>query len=616
MIDPPIPSPPLANAVTGVLIGVPFRPSRADFAMMRAALQGVAADTVRDRFGDAGHDYGDEDPRTTLDRVKKRLQQFALLHQRPGEARTLSPAALATPNGIAHALDALKVLDTLPAFTPPAPALGDAPAQWFPPRLAAPLARAGITSLFALIQKMDAGLGWYRQIDGLGKGGGRFITAWLERLPTLLAQARRTAMATLTASDSHALAVAWPTRTMREWYAALPTPLTGTIGHNRAPSHDSLLNADDDYAALDAWMMRWEINTTAEDEEDALNPACRGQDRRSRSPRPRRNLTARAYRKEIERLLIWCVAVHGKAFSSLKTEDAYAFRDFLLHPPTDWQGARQRRDSPHWRPFVKPLSAKSVAYALCIINAWANYLLGKCYLKGNPFGGVTVPTDTEIKTRTTKCWTPAEWPWIARALNHLDATEAMSEPSRLRLRLVMQVGYSTGLRPQELVDATLGDIIHDGGRWAIRVLGKGRKRRTLPIPSTTMLPLIRYLIIARGISSDPATWRGDAPLIAALGEERAEAAITTRSLLAHIKRLLAVVHKIAPASVAARISQGTTHWLRHTFATTMLEHNVAPAVLLDLMGHASLATQRIYTDTDERLRAREVERIFGTADVI
>ncbi len=593
------------------MIGVPFRPSRAEFAMVRAVLQGMSADAARDRFGDAGQDYGDEDPRSTLDRCKKRLQQFALLHQRPGEAHTLSQPALAAPNGITRALDSLKALDALPAFTPPAPALGDAPAQWFAPRLAAPLTRAGITSLFALIQKMDAGLGWYRQIDGLGKGGGQSITTWLNRLPTLLSQARRTSTELTPVADQHELVTMWPTRSMTEWWPEQPSVLTGTEGLNRAAKQHSLLNADDDYAALNAWLMRWEIARPPPDESEKTDNQHRAAFRKQSRP----NLTARAYRKEIERLLIWCVSLHGKAFSSLKTEDAYAFRDFLLSPPTTWQGQRHRRDSMLWRPFAKRLSTKSVAYALCIINAWCNYLVSKCYLNGNAFAGVTMPTETSAKTLTSKRWTPDEWQWITRALAHLDNTGALSEASRLRLRLVMTLGYSTGLRPQELVDATLGDLNQDGGRWHIKVLGKGRKHRTVPLPSTCMPPLLQYLIVARSISSNPVTWPRDAPLLAALAGERTDAAITTRSLLAHIKRLLKSVEQIAPVSVAERIALGSTHWLRHTYASTMLENHAPAPVLLDLMGHASLSTQRIYTDTDERLRAREVERIFGTADV-
>jgi site-specific recombinase XerD len=468
------------------------------------------------------------------------------------------------------------------------------------------MTRVGISSLFALIQAIDRTPGWFRTIPGLGKRGADGIQQWLASMPSLQTQAQRAASNVILRATSNPVP-AWPTRSMRDWFPVQPLTLTGAQGQNRAPKQHSLLNADDDFAALNAWLMRWEFQTPPGDEQLRVDLQ---QASVLRQP-PIRNLTARAYRKEIERLLLWCVSIHGKAFSSLKTEDAYAYRDFLLSPPCAWQGKRHRREGELWRPFVKPLAEKSVAYALCIINAWCNYLVSKCYINGNPFAGVTMPTEQGRRAVTSKRWTPDEWHWIARALDHLDSTEALSESSRLRLRLVMALGYSTGLRPQELVDATLGDLTQDGGRWSIKVLGKGRKHRTVPLPSTILEPLLQYLIVARRISSDPATWPREAPLFAALTPDHKNEAITTRSLLAHIKRLLKSAEKIAPKNVAARIANGSTHWLRNTYASTMLENQTPAPVLLDLMGHASLSTQRIYTDTDARLRANEVERVFA-----
>lgn len=563
------------------------RPSRQVFATLRAWLQGMPADKARDRFSGPDDDYSDEDPRTTLDRFKKEMQRFATLHKRPDDARALNPSSIEGVGGLQSALEALRRLDLLPAVAIPRPSLTDEPCAWLAPRLAQPLARAGIETLSALAIRIRAAPNWHRDIRGLGKGASQSIADWFSENPHLLAAVRLPA----TLLPSTGLATTLATRS--------DTPdIDGSRGRNRAPREDSLLHANTDKEAMYAWLDRWlpQPDPTRQTDNGA---------------KPAVPPTWRAYHKEIERLLLWCRAVRGLAFSSLMTEDATAYRNFILDPPPEWLQKRQRRWSQKWAPFAKPLSPKSAKYALRVINAWCEWLVAKRYLKGNPFAGVVIDPGKALPEKTTKVWNRRSWSVIVATLDSLEFDGDWTPESIARLRFVMIAGRATGLRPHELVSARLAHVRHEeDGTWSVRVTGKGNKTRTVPFPFAAMHSLRLYLSI-RGISTDENHWDRNAPLIANLHEESGSASITTRSLLKHIQRFLSVAAERAPADLAPNIKGGTTHWLRHTCATELLENRVPPAIALDILGHASLATLRIYTDTDERLRSRESERVFG-----
>lgn len=99
--------------------------------------------------------------------------------------------------------------------------------------------------------------------------------------------------------------------------------------------------------------------------------------------------TLASYRKEAERLLLWCVHQHGKALSDLTHEDFLAYEAFLEDPqPAErWVmevEQKARRSSSHWRPFAKPLDRQSQRQALSILNSLFNWLVQAGYLACNP----------------------------------------------------------------------------------------------------------------------------------------------------------------------------------------------------------------------------------------
>jgi len=124
-----------------------------------------------------------------------------------------------------------------------------------------------------------------------------------------------------------------------------PSELSGANGRNRSSSK-AQISATDDHSALLAWLARYANSPT----------------------------TLASYRKEAERLLMWCVLQHGTALSDLMHEDLMVYQHFLSDPQPAHQwvmplGRKLSRSSPHWKPFAGPLSPASQRQAMSILNA-------------------------------------------------------------------------------------------------------------------------------------------------------------------------------------------------------------------------------------------------------
>ena len=212
--------------------------------------------------------------------------------------------------------------------------------------------------------------------------------------------------------------------------------------------------------------------------------------------------TQKAYRKEAERLILWAVVERRRALSSLTTEDAIAFRSFLHHPTprARWVGTAQPRSSPLWRPFARNQSARSVAYALSVLNALYRWIIEQRYLLANPFASVKVRAARPAQLDTACAFTEHEWKLFRIVADGLEWSYGWRAPAAQRLRFVLDIAYSTGLRISDLVEPKLGAIGSDdrGDVW-LRVVGKGHK---VVLPPLARAGLDRYLM-QRGLPVTP-----------------------------------------------------------------------------------------------------------------
>ncbi|MDQ1660914.1 MAG: integrase/recombinase XerC [Blastococcus sp.] len=172
----------------------------------------------------------------------------------------------------------------------------------------------------------------------------------------------------------------------------------------------------------------------------------------------------------------------------------------------------------------------------------------------------------------------------ARAV--VDSAAGADEPLGLRDAVVLELLYASGIRVSELVGLDIDDV--DRGRRLLRVLGKGRKERSVPYGLPAEHAVSAWLTRGRPALASPDS--GPALLLGARGG-RLDAREARR-----------VVH--AAVAKAPGAPDMGPHGLRHSAATHVLEGGADLRSVQELLGHASLATTQIYTHvTVERLRA-------------
>jgi integrase/recombinase XerC len=168
----------------------------------------------------------------------------------------------------------------------------------------------------------------------------------------------------------------------------------------------------------------------------------------------------------------------------------------------------------------------------------------------------------------------------------VDSAAGAEDPVGLRDAVVLELLYASGIRVSELVGLDVDDVDRD--RRLLRVLGKGRKERTVPYGAPAERALDAWL--TRGRPALATERSGPALLLGVRGGrlDQREARRTVHTA-------------VAAAPGAPDIGP---HGLRHSVATHVLEGGADLRLVLELLGHASLATTQLYTHvTVDRLRA-------------
>ena len=164
------------------------------------------------------------------------------------------------------------------------------------------------------------------------------------------------------------------------------------------------------------------------------------------------------------------------------------------------------------------------------------------------------------------------------------ATPSGKTAAGLRDRCALELLYGAGLRVSELVGLSLGDLLD--GQTAVRVRGKGRKQRVLPLVEKARLALLAYLGRRRELLC------GSTDTLALLLNRRG-GRLSGRSVARALE---------CYALVCGARRHLHPHALRHSFATHLLDMGADLRGIQELLGHTSLATTQRYTHvTAERL---------------
>lgn len=506
----------------------------------------------------------------------------------------------------------------------------DSIGTWFKPVIAKPLREEGIQTMGDLKQTIERrGAGWFRPIPRIGAGKARALEKWLADY-----QASMGALTLLPEVAPGNQVELRPDRTAApvplERIAYVTQALDGSQGRNRNQSF-CLISAHNDLDAIQAYLYRF-----------------RGKDK-----------TLRAYQKELERFLLWCVKERQLPLSSVLTDDCEAYKDFLARVPEHWIAPKPPRTSPRWRPFAGQLAPVSQRYAVQAIRSFFEWLVRVRYLGGNPWVTVADPPveGKELAMDIDKALPEHLWQRLAEENGILDQickqhgrtafeqgalspkhADVPGAQYRLAYAAILLLG-TTGVRREEATRATrhkLRPVREASGQaqglWELQVLGKRNKWRTVFMPqrviqalrahwadrghdfdqSQSTMTLLSPVVLPNASSVQAKHWQtsigpDSTPLSGAGFTPDALAALVKRTLLR-----LACDDTLDLSPEDRRVlRQSAPHAFRHTFATRAAGKQVPLDVLQRLLGHASQQTTSIYVQAERARSIEEAAKFFA-----
>jgi integrase/recombinase XerC len=274
--------------------------------------------------------------------------------------------------------------------------------------------------------------------------------------------------------------------------------------------------------------------------------------------------TLGAYRRDLSEFVEYLGTYYGAGDWSWQGVDRLAIRGFLAHLTR------------------RKLSKRSIARALSAVRSFYSFMHRTELVESNPARGIGSPR-------------------LGRHLpGYLDrsqidllfqSAELKAQEGRftdVRNRAILELFYSTGMRLSELRGINRSDI--DLLSQQVKVRGKGRKERIIPVGDHAQLALRNY----------------EAKRDDLIRNSLPKADRTAFFLSARGRRMSATAIQSAVGGFLDSIDEDaglSTHSLRHTFATHLLDAGADLRAVQELLGHASISTTQIYTHTSvERLK--------------
>ena len=450
----------------------------------------------------------------------------------------------------------IELLRSLESAVAEAPSPSDFVGGWFDEALARKLDLAGIRTLGELNSRVSAGGAWYRPLPAVGKAKAQRIEAFLRTL--LPREAQALPFFGVGHQAGKALVVSGP---------ASPVPVGSLLGELTIEQ------------TVEAWI----------------------------AARANSDATRKVYAREVGRFLVWLRHERpGVSPQQLSVQDAVAFTGFLREIPSHF--ISRRKASPGelgWAPFRGQLTPGSRKQALIVVSAWLDWLVEARHVEANPFRLVSRKQgDDQAATGEVKAITEGAMHALLRYFE-----QAEPSPAIHRMRFVLRFLESMGLRASELLAARLGDLVTLPEGLALKVHGKGAKNRHVTLNRQARDALNEYLA-ARGLA-DFLQAPAATPILASARDPMTP--ITYPALYQTVRRWLekAVSAADLPRHEKTQLYKASTHWLRHTFGTRLIEKGAAPDAVQSSMGHSSPVTLSRYTRSSAKRQFSEVAKVFG-----
>lgn len=273
--------------------------------------------------------------------------------------------------------------------------------------------------------------------------------------------------------------------------------------------------------------------------------------------------TLRAYGSDVGELIAWA-AERGREPGELAYRDLRGYAAALS----------ERR-----------LARASVARKLAAIRSFGEHLVRTGVAAQNPAELLPSP---KRASRLPRVLSPDQ---AATLLDRIPA----SDPLAMRDRAMLELTYACGMRAEEVCGLNLEDI--DFESEAVRIFGKGKKERVVPMGEPAQAALRRYLESARHALAER-------PEETALFISRRGRRLHTSDVRRRLERW------VREAAIAGGVSP---HVLRHSFATHLLEGGADLRSIQELLGHSSVSTTQVYTRVEPGRLRRDYARAHPRA---
>lgn len=271
--------------------------------------------------------------------------------------------------------------------------------------------------------------------------------------------------------------------------------------------------------------------------------------------------TISSYKSDLESFLNYLEDVGIKDLSEIKKEHINSFFKLLKN---------------------LGLSEKSSARYFSSLRGFFKYLIVNEYLKSNPIDKMNAP---KISRKLPSVLSVEE-------INLLLSSPKTDDNFGIRDKAMLEVFYACGLRVSELINLKIIDLFLKEN--LIKVFGKGRKERLVPIGSSAIFWLEKYLIESR-------------PFLKKNLQSENYVFLNNRGKKFSRMGVWKIVKKYVELSNLKK--EIHPHTFRHSFATHLIEGGADLRSVQEMLGHADISTTQIYTHID-REYIKKVHKLY------
>lgn len=242
-----------------------------------------------------------------------------------------------------------------------------------------------------------------------------------------------------------------------------------------------------------------------------------------------------------------------------------------------------------WLETERKCSISTRNHRLSVLNAFSEYAQNRDFEAASIFRTSLLKIPYKKGTPSKRCFFTREE--IKLLLSFPNAQTAIGKRDRALLCFM----YASGARAQEVCELTVGDVTFIPNKATVKLLGKGRKVRTISIPADAAAILKSY-IEHRKIQD-----KYDRHIFSSQTHEKMTVSCIEEIFFKYVEKGKAEYPE------HFREKSYTPHSMRHTTATHMLEAGVPLIVVKNFLGHASVQTTQIYAEISQRTADRELK---------